>query len=58
MEMLDLFWVFFWLALLGIALVRIAALVQDRKRMKRIVDEHEEHLGATAPGLPHQRRKK
>jgi len=56
--MLDLFWVFFWLAMLGIALVFIAALVQDRRRMKRIVDEHETNPGATAPGLPHNRSKK
>jgi len=58
MEMLDLLQLFFWLATLGIALVFIAALVQDRKRSKRVVDEHESHPGATAPGLPHQRRKK
>jgi len=58
-NLLDLFWVFFWLATLGIALVFTAALVQDRKRMKNTsVDEHETDPGATAPGLPHNRRKK
>jgi hypothetical protein len=59
MEMLDLFWVFFWLAALGIVLVFIAALVQDRRLDKRNhIDEHETNPGATAPGLPHNRRRK
>jgi len=42
-NLLDLFQLFFWIATLGIALVFIAALVQDRKRMKNNIDEREEH---------------
>jgi len=42
-NLLDLFWVFFWLIMLGIVLVYFAALVQDEKRMENSIDEREEH---------------
>ena len=58
MPMLDLFWVFFWLMMLGIVLVFVVALAQELGSTKHDADEHETNPGATAPGLPHNRRKK
>jgi hypothetical protein len=59
MPMFDLFWVFFWLMMLGIVLVFVVALAQDLIcSRKPYTDEHETNPGATAPGLPHNRRKK
>ena len=58
MEMLELFWVFFWLLMIGIVLVFVAAWMLDKKVSRLDFDEHETNPGATAPGLPHHRSKK
>jgi hypothetical protein len=59
MLMFDLFWVFFWLMLLGIVLVFLVALAQESRGCgEHGTDEHETNPGAAAPGLPHHRRKK